>query len=446
MLKVRCLSVLVVVEICIMSLFATPPELRLPSRFNLSVNGGSGLIRVLSPYTLESGEVAAGYFFMNYDRYPADVDFMDHSFQGAIGLPGNTEFFFQVTPVLRTNSVGQDPFGYPVPPLDLFIDLHPHPADRAEPFFLYAQEAPYKTYFVPGVEVRPPGDGGFASSSGDTSLGFKVNLLSEDQGCVLGLGLRAYAEFPTETPQYNSVDWRKLAGVSGERDYGFDLLVAKNLGSAELLANVGYKKIGDPNRGIRVQFVNSAFDDAERFLVGKPLEAKLDLKDQALLGAGINLPLFKYWEQHAYFVGEFSYLRYIGNGTQVERFVHPAEMRLGLQFEFPKIPSVSVGAAWQLLFNDAGDGGLRTSNLLTTDGTQGDINFGGLVDPTIAGQVQEFFEDRGATFSENSSKVFSTDNPQFDHWRNISTEPQRVVGQGGGGVIFFATWRIGSLW
>ena len=121
----------------------------LPSRFNLSVNGGRGLIRVLSPNSLKSGEIAAGYFFMNYDRHPADVDFMEHSLQVAVGLPGNTELFFQATPVLRTNSVGQDPFGYPVPPLDLFVDLYPEPAERAEPYFLFGQEAPYKTYYVP---------------------------------------------------------------------------------------------------------------------------------------------------------------------------------------------------------------------------------------------------------------------------------------------------------
>ena len=322
-------------QLCAVTLVAAPSEKLLPSRFNLSVSGGRGLIRVLSPYTLESGEVAAGYFFMNYDRYPGDIDFMDHSFQAAIGLPGHTEFFFQTTPVLRTNSVGQDPAGYPVPPLDLFIDLYPQAAHRAEPYFLHAQEAPFKTYFVPVVTIRPPGDGAFASSSGDNSIGFKVNLFSEDRNDCFGLGLRAYAEFPTEKPEYNSPNWRSIAGVSGERDYGFDLLFAKKRGAMEFLANAGYKKIGDPDRGMRVQLVNSAFDDPESFLVGGPVETKLDLKDHLLLGAGINLPLIEYWGQQAWFIGEFSYTRYVGGGTAVERLVHPAEMRLGIQFIFP---------------------------------------------------------------------------------------------------------------
>lgn len=387
-----------------------------------------------------------GYFFMNYDRHPGDIDFMDHSLQVAIGLPGRTEFFFQVAPVLRTNSVGQDPVGYPVPPLDLFVDLYPEPALRNGPIFLHAQEAPFKTYFVPNAVINPPGDGAFASSSGDSSLGLKFNIFSEERNHCFGLGVRAYAEFPLEKPEYNSANWRGLAGVSGERDVGIDLLFAKKHRSLEFLANVGYKKTGDPDRGVRVQFVNSGFDQPEFFLVGDPVESKLDLKDHFLLGAGMNVPLIEYWGQQAWFVSEFSYTRYVGSGTSVERLVHPAEIRLGLQFLFPGLRSVSVGAAWQLLFNSAGDGGLRTSNLVTPDGQKGDINFGELVDPNLFQEVGTYFVDRGATFSENSSKVFTTNNPEFDAWRNISTEPKRIIGQGGGGVIFFLTWRIARLW
>ncbi|MGW8179326.1 MAG: hypothetical protein ACWGQW_11280, partial [bacterium] len=251
------LAFLLTIHLCGLTLTAAPREDRLPSRFNLSVSGGKGLIRVLSPDTLESGELAAGYFIMNYDRYPGDIDFVDHNLQGAIGLPGNLDFFFQLTPVLRTNSVGQDPVGYPVPPLDLFIDLYPEPAYRREPFLMYAQEVPFKTYFVPNAVIRPPGDGAFASSSGDNSLGIKLNLFSEDRNHCYGLGLRAYAEFPTEQPEFNSHNSRQLAGVSGERDYGFDVLFSKRFAAMEFLANAGYKKIGDPERGLRVQIVNS---------------------------------------------------------------------------------------------------------------------------------------------------------------------------------------------
>jgi hypothetical protein len=428
------------------SSFAEHSEEHRPSRFNLSVNGGTGLMRTVSPYTLKSGEVAAAISIMNYDRYPADVDFVEFLVQGSIGLPGRTEFYFRASPTFRSNSVAQDPIGYPVPPLDLFVDVYPTEALRQEPYFLYAQEVPYKTYFVDGITIRPPGDGAFASSTGDLVLGLKVNLFSEDRGDFLGFGVRGYAEFPTETPAYNVPNWRDYAGVSGERDYGFNLLFSKMLRRAEVLVDLGYKKIGDPSRGLRVQFVNSAFDDPEHFLVGDPIERGLDLHDILSVGAGMTVPAFGLGPFPVWFMSEFSYERYVGNGTSVERLVHPAEMRLGLQSNLPFYKAVSFGFAWQLTFNDAGDGGQRWNNFVTASGDQGDINFSELVDPDLSETVRHYFTDRGATFSDASSKVFSTDNTAFDDWRNISTDPQVIVGQGGGAALFFLTWHIGSAW
>ena len=72
--------------------------------------------------------------------------------------------------------------------------------------------------------------------------------------------------------------------------------------------------------------------------------------------------------------------------------------------------------------------------------------FSELVNPELSGEVQSYFSDRGITFSENSSKVFSTNNPEFDEWRNIPSTPQHIVGKGGGAIIFFLTWHIGNLW
>ena len=46
-----------------------------PGRFNLSVEGGLGLIRAISPYSLRRGEMAAGGSVLNFDRNPGDVDF-----------------------------------------------------------------------------------------------------------------------------------------------------------------------------------------------------------------------------------------------------------------------------------------------------------------------------------------------------------------------------------
>ena len=415
-----------------------------PSKFNLSGRGGLGLMLAVSPYTLESGEVATGVAVLNYDRYPGDVDVVDVPLQLAIGLPGRTEVFFQISPVIRTNSVGQDPVGYPVPPLDLFVDTYPSSALRPDPYFMFAQEFPYKTYAYPAVLIDPPGNGAFAKSSGDIVLGFKANALSEERG--MGLGFRGYVEFPMETPDYNTYSWRHHVGVAGEIDYGFDVLAAKTVGRAELLFNGGYKKIGDPDRGLIVQYVDSSATNPEDFLVGSPIEMGLDLRDQVFLTAGLSIRAFTIGIVPVWFMGEYTSTLYVGGGTPIERKVHPQEMRLGLQCNLPWASEVSLGFAWQLLFNDAGDGSLRMSNFLTPDGGQGDINFSELVDPELSREVQEYLSSLGAEFSYNSSKVFSTNNPAFDSWRNISTEPQTVIGQGGGAAIFFLTWHIGSMW
>jgi hypothetical protein len=411
-----------------------------PSVFNLSVNGGRGLIRTMSPYALEPGKIGVSASAMNFDRNPGDIDFFEYPFSLVLGLPGRTEVFLRASPVLRTNSVGQDPLGFPIPPLDLFVDTYPSLASRLGPKFLFAQEVPFKSYDFPTVVIDPPGHGAFSQSSGDIALGAKVNLLSEDRQNRMGLGLRAYVEIPTEKPRYNTPPYHERAGVSGKTDMGLDLLAAKRFAITELLVNVGYKHVGDPDRGIRIQYVDSSRTDAG-FLVGQPEEIKLDLHDRLDLAAGASFPVFAIMQRQVWLLTEFNYTRYIGHGVPVERLVHPAELRLGLQLNFPWYKPLAMGMAFQMQLNGGGNGDLRTTFFRTPDG-KGDINFGENVDPQVSTEVKTFLASRGATFSPNSSKVFSTDNPEFDGWRTMVTVPQRVIAQGNGNLLAFITWRI----
>jgi hypothetical protein len=424
------------------------PKTHPPREFNTAVTGGRGLVRAASPYTLASGELVASAHVVNFDRNPGDIDFFDFPLGFTLGLPKRTEFFFSFSPTLRTNSVGQDPVGYPVPPLDLFVDVYPSDATRPAPYFMNDQEAPYKTYFVPNVTIDPPGHGAFASSTGDILLGGKIELASEERDDALGFGVRGYVAIPTEKPVYNTFvtedEWHKYAGVSGETDVGLDLLFAKRFWITELLVNVGYKFVGDPDRGLRVQYVDSSGTSPEEFLVGEPVETKLNLYDQVFLTAGTSVPAFSAWGHQAWLLGEFTYTRYLGSGS-VERLVHPVEARLVLQFDFPWYQDVAIGLGWQLLFNDAGDGDQRFSNLVSSQGF-GDINFSELVDPALSEEVQSYMAERGATFSENSSRVFSTNNPAFDAWRNVPTGPMTVIGRGGGNWVAYVMWRVGDLW
>lgn len=325
------------------------PNAHPPRESNIAVTGGRGLIRAASPYTLASGELVASSYVVNFDRNPGDIDFFDFPLGFTLGLPRRTELFFSFSPTLRTNSVGQDPVGYPVPPLDLFVDIYPNDATRPQPYFMHDQEAPYKTYFVPDVTIDPPGHGAFASSTGDILLGGKIALTSEERDDALGFGIRGYVQIPTEKLAYNTFankdEWHEYAGVSGETDVGLDLLFAKKLWITELLFNVGYKLVGDPDRGLRVQYVDSSKTSPEEFLVGQPVETKLNLHDQVFLTGGTSLPAFLVLGHQVWLLGEFTYTRYVGSGN-VERLVHPAEARLAIQFDFPwyrKSPSASAG-------------------------------------------------------------------------------------------------------
>ncbi len=412
-----------------------------PSDFNLSVLGGRGLLQTRSPYTLGAGKFAVGGSALNFDRNPGDVDFFNFGFQIALGISRRAEVFLRASPVVRTNSVGQDPVGFPVPPLTQFVDTYPTSATRLGPQFLFAQEVPFKSYDAWNVIIDPPGHGAFGQSSGDIVIGGKFNVLSEDRRNRFGLGVRGYVEIPTETPNDGSKHWRQFTGVSGKTNTGVELLAAKRFRYTELLVNVGYKHVGDPSRGLEVQYVDSSRTEPGEFLVGPPQEVKLDLHDQLAFSMGLSLPAFAIMRQQVWFIGEFDYTRYIASGMPVERLVHPVEMRLGLQVNFPWYKALALGMAFQLLFNDAGDGDMRTTFLRTPDG-RGDINFSENVDPALAAEVGAFFTSRGASVPTSGSTVFSTNNAAFDGWRNINTGPQRIVAQGGGNILAFITWRV----
>jgi hypothetical protein len=422
-----------------------PPEdvsLNRPTRFNITPIGGTGLVQAISPYTLAAGEGGVGASVLNYDRDPGDLDFFQYGVQGAVGLPKRTEFFVRVMPWFRVNSANLDPLRFPVPPLDLFVDTYPTPATRTESKFLFAPTVPYKTYNPRNLTET----GAFSSGSGDSVFGAKVNLRSEDRGNAFGLGVRGFIEIPLETPLYNVPypGFRNLAGVSGKANYGGDLLFARTWKAGELVANLGYKLTGNPDRGLRIQMVDSSQTDPDKFLVGDPVNMPLLLSNELRISTGWSMPIFHWYKSYWWLITEFNHTHFVGSHTPTERLVHPAEVSAGIQSNFPWYRNVSVGAMWQLVLNDGGKGQDRSTAFKTPDG-RGDINFGELMNnPQLTSDVKSFLQDRGASFTEGSSKVFSSDNPAFDGWRNITVAPGKIKSQGHTNALAFVTWRIGG--
>jgi hypothetical protein len=379
---------------------------------------------------------------MNFDRDPGDIDLFQYSFQGVVGVTKRTEFFAKIMPFSRANSSNLDPERFPVPPLDLFVDTYPTSALRSVPYFMFVPTLPYKTYSPTNLTET----GAFSQSSGSNVFGMKLNLKSQDRGNRIGLGFRGFVEIPTETPRYN-VPWpafRYVNGVSGEVNVGGDVLFARTWKSTEVLLNAGYKQTGNPDRGLRIQMVDSSQSTPDKFLVGGPVDVPLDLSNELRLSAGWTAPAFHFYKAYWWVFAEFNHTRYVGRHIPNERLVHPAEVTLGIQSNVPWYKAISVGAAWQLLLNNAGKGKERTTSLQTSDG-RGDINFSELLDnPQLTADVKAFLEGRGATFSEASNKVFSTNNAVFDSWRNIPVGPATIQSEGHTNILAFITWRIGG--
>jgi hypothetical protein len=401
---------------------------------------------VASPYTLAWGEVAVGFHVLNFDRDPGDHDVIDYRLVAAVGLPKRMEFFLRYTPFLHVNSVNMDPVAFPPPPFDLVVDIYPTPALRPPPYFLYAQEIPFKTYSVPETPLDPPSFGAFSTSSGDLVLGIKRNLLSEGQGHWLGFGIQGYLELPTERPGFRTwsrqpflpgapaaplPEWRKKVGTSGERDFGLDLLSSKTVGKWSLALNLGYKRVGDPEGGLRLHFVNSGASRPEDLVASPPIELQLDLKDELQIVAGVSRRTSLVLNHQVEVWGQFLHKRFVGSGTPVVKLVHPLETLFGAQFSPQRLPWLHYGIAALRTWNRATHGGQRFSVF------EGDINFSELVNPQLAEEVKTYLTSRGVPLFQNANGVLSSDNPAFDGWRNIPTGPRPIVAKGHGAVIGF---------
>ena len=112
-------------------------------------------------------------------------------------------------------------------------------------------------------------------------------------------------------------------GSVGEDEYRRRTAGREAVPYTELLVNVGYKHVGDPSRGLEVQYVDSSRTEPGEFLVGPPQEVKLDLHDQLAFSTGLSLPAFAIMRQQVWFIGEFDYTRYIASGYRSNAWCIP---------------------------------------------------------------------------------------------------------------------------
>ena len=134
----------------------------------------------------------------------------------------------------------------------------------------------------------------------------------------MGLGVRGYVEIPTESPSYNVENWRYAAGVPGKTDVGWNVLFSKRVRQFEIVVDGGLKHVGDPEQGLRVQLVDSSRWGTPGFVVGTPVDTKLDLHNQLTLNVGSSIRLISLNGMQFWLLGEVGYLRYVGGGTRVQ--------------------------------------------------------------------------------------------------------------------------------
>ena len=119
-----------------------------------------------------------------------------------------------------------------------------------------------------------------------------------------------------------------------------------------------------------------------------------------------------------------------GEGGQQTQFTTTQKIaaRLALQ-EWANVANIT--------FNEVTDTGVFTGDSIS----RGDINFTPLVDLATAGPVIEFLKSRGVTLASDRSKIFATNNPAFDDWRNIPGGPAPVISKGHNAAILFINFR-----
>jgi outer membrane protein OmpA-like peptidoglycan-associated protein len=222
-----------------------------------SLSGNTGLWKVHSPLNLMPGQVSFSAWGDRINRNPGQLTITTYGFGGAVGLTSWLEMGmnFEVNRRVLVGrqidlSLGQQELGFfgtqtpGAPPTALELmpgsSLLPRLREPAVPSGALSDRAGYYNAFP--FAGRISGNG-----VGTVGLGFKINILSENNGHPFDLGVRTYAQIPTHRSG-NYLRFRP--SQPGAWVFGSDFLLGKNAWDvADVFLNAGFRGHDSPDGG-----------------------------------------------------------------------------------------------------------------------------------------------------------------------------------------------------
>lgn len=219
-----------------------------------TVYGNTGLWKVFTADTLSRHQFAVSIWYDRINRNPGELVVSTFGFGGSIGLTQRLELgiSLEANRDVMTGrpdqlSFGQEALGFfgnmtpgsPPLPSELMPGSSRVPQLRspATPTGTLTGAAGYYNLYPFAGLVRS------GSALGDVLFGLKIKLLSESNGAPFGLAIRPYFDLPI----HKAITFLETHPVgTADLQGGFDGILSKNIGTAELFLNAGYRYISQP--------------------------------------------------------------------------------------------------------------------------------------------------------------------------------------------------------
>ncbi len=257
-----------------------------------TIKGSTGLFNLPNADTLREGEFSFAVTGSKFNREPGDIDITVFPVSFTLGLHDRVEFFASYELYKRVHATGIRP--NTIAPGGALTPTALANGGRVS----YYNDTPFL-------------DLGFGDGPGDLTAGVKFNLLSERRGDPLALAIQPIVKFAIDN------DRNKLAqGLSpGLNDWGFDLILSKDAGSATFTITGGLMWAED-------------YADLTR---------RIERQNRVNYGLGVDAPL---GTKKVHFIGEYVGSTFFGDRTTA--YLTPGG-GLGTAFANPRSPQDLYG-------------------------------------------------------------------------------------------------------